>query len=263
MLPAVPNEANALVFCDNSFVMFVNGHQAGSGADYGKPFMVDLKPWLKQGVNIIAVEAINSDGATAQNSAGLYVYGRVRNTSRTKELQMDFVSDKFWLTSETKTAGWEQPGFAAKDWTPAKQLGLGDIAPWRLPGDTVARQFAARAEGNVRAALVVADPLMVAMGRPNREQVVTTRAETATTLQALELTNGKTLASILHKGAENLTGHKTSGKKLVRVVFEEAVGRKPNSNELKMARDLVGKKPTRATASRIFCGRWRCCRSFN
>ncbi len=58
--------------------------------------------------------------------------------------------------------------------------------------------------GKVRAALVAADPLLVALARPNREQVVTTRPTTATTLQALELTNGETLADVLKRGAENL-----------------------------------------------------------
>ena len=51
-----------------------------------------------------------------------------------------------------------------------------------------------------RAALVAATPLMLALGRPNREQVVTTRTGTATTLQTLELLNGPTLSDHLHQG---------------------------------------------------------------
>ncbi len=39
---------------------------------------------------------------------------------------------------------------------------------------------------SIRAALVAADPLTTALGRPNRDQVVTARAGAATTLQALE-----------------------------------------------------------------------------
>ncbi len=62
----------------------------------------------------------------------------------------------------------------------------------------MALKFAATATGRIRASMVAADPLMVALGRPNREQVVTTRATTATTLQALELTNGETLAKVLN-----------------------------------------------------------------
>ena len=41
-------------------------------------------------------------------------------------------------------------------------------------------------------------------GRRDREQVVTQRATAATTLQAIELTNGATLHEILARGAGNL-----------------------------------------------------------
>jgi len=57
-LPAVPAEATALVVCDNSFEFFVNGHKAGAGSDFNKPFLIDLKPWLKIGNNLIAIHAI-------------------------------------------------------------------------------------------------------------------------------------------------------------------------------------------------------------
>jgi hypothetical protein len=50
---------------------------------------------------------------------------------------------------------------------------------------------------------------MTALGRPNREQVVTSRASTATTLQALELTNGPTLASELKRASDEIA-HKIS-----------------------------------------------------
>ena len=45
----------------------------------------------------------------------------------------------------------------------------------------------------IRASLVNADPLMRSLGRPNREQVVTTRPDQLTTLQALDLSNGQIL----------------------------------------------------------------------
>lgn len=49
-------------------------------------------------------------------------------------------------------------------------------------------------------------PLTRAMGRPIRDQVFTTREDAATTLQALELVNGDTLALILKRGAARLLG---------------------------------------------------------
>jgi hypothetical protein len=257
----LPDQADALVYCDNSFELFVNGHKAGSGADSARPFVVDLKPWLKPGDNLIAVLATNTapepapaPGATppaapapapAPNPAGLYVYARVRAVARRKERVMDFVSDRSWIVSEKQTGGWEQPTFDARGWTRANELGEGSIAPWKLPGDTIARQFVRRAKGGVRASLVAADPLMAAMGRPNREQVVTTRASSATTLQALELTNGKTLATVLREGAAQLIQEKTSGPELVCSIYQNAVGRNPTLGEIALAQEWVGNKPTR------------------
>jgi hypothetical protein len=63
----------------------------------------------------------------------------------------------------------------------------------------------------MRAVMTIANPLTVAMGRPNREQVVTNRPSAATTLQALELTNGPTLSEMLPEGREaacQATGHR-------------------------------------------------------
>ncbi|HZM05490.1 MAG TPA: DUF1549 domain-containing protein, partial [Candidatus Saccharimonadales bacterium] len=209
-LPILPNEAMAMVMCDNSFTVFVNGHKAGSGNDYSKSYMINLKPFLRKGTNLIAVQAINRlpdnslpTRATAvpgtENPAGLYIYARVRGPERGPGKVMDFVSDASWVATDQETAGWEKPDFDAGAWKPIDVLGTGGMAPWRLSSTLIATQFSALHSGNVRAVLVAADPLQVALGRPNREQVVTTRATEATTLQALELTNGKTLAELLKR----------------------------------------------------------------
>jgi Protein of unknown function (DUF1553)/Protein of unknown function (DUF1549) len=97
------------------------------------------------------------------------------------------------------------------------------------------------AEGEqVRAALVAADPLMVALGRPNREQVVTERPSAATTLQALELTNGASLAERLHRGAEQFraAGEKPSGV-VIEAIYRQALGRLPTLEETEAALPLV------------------------
>lgn len=49
-------------------------------------------------------------------------------------------------------------------------------------------------------------PLTRALGRPIRDQVYTTRGEEATTFQLLELSNGPTLAAMLHRGSRRLLG---------------------------------------------------------
>ncbi len=51
-------------------------------------------------------------------------------------------------------------------------------------------------------------PLTLALGRPTREQVVTERAQEATTLQALELVNGRDLFRLVSIGAQRLRGER-------------------------------------------------------
>ncbi len=92
-----------------------------------------------------------------------------------------------------------------------------------------------------RAALAVADPLQRALGRPNREQVVTERLTAATTLQALELTNGKTLAGMLDAGAARwTTDHSPPPTQIVSALYAQALGRPPTSAERKAALAEIG-----------------------
>jgi hypothetical protein len=82
---------------------------------------------------------------------------------------------------------------------------------------------------------------MTALGRPNREQVVTHRFSPATMLQMLEMTNGRMLSEMVHNGATRLMGRKfDSSDKMVEEVFREALGRAPSELELKQSLELVG-----------------------
>ncbi len=99
-------------------------------------------------------------------------------------------------------------------------------------------------EIGIRAALKTANPLMTAMGRPNREQVVTSRPQTATTLEALELTNGQTLADQLTKGAVYWQGQSLSSESLVDRIYRESLGREPRPDEQAEADALLGAEVT-------------------
>jgi hypothetical protein len=97
----------------------------------------------------------------------------------------------------------------------------------------------------VRSALVPADALATALGRPDREQVVTCRADTATTLQAVELTNGATLANLLERAAFRFTDQPDSSQTLVNLLYERAFGRLPTATERETALELVSQPPRR------------------
>jgi len=95
----------------------------------------------------------------------------------------------------------------------------------------------------IRAALVPANPLQVALGRPNREQVVTVRGTVATTLEALELTNGGELTGRLKQGSEALLARtpEPGPRDLVDEIYLNSLGRSPTRAERKLALPLVGK----------------------
>ena len=97
-----------------------------------------------------------------------------------------------------------------------------------------------------RADLAVSDPLERALGRPNREQAVTERLTAATTLQALELTNGATLAGMLDKGADLWAGSDPrSPAQRINTLYEMALGRPPTPLERQMALQQIGSPLTK------------------
>lgn len=113
--------------------------------------------------------------------------------------------------------------------------------PWTLAASLAQAMSLAEIHGTVRTSLVAADPLAVALGRPNREQITTTRPSAATTLQGLELTNGETLNKVLQRGAAKLlAGNNRTSDALVADVFLKSLGRQPTRNELQLAIELVG-----------------------
>ncbi|MDO8539465.1 MAG: DUF1553 domain-containing protein [Opitutaceae bacterium] len=241
-LAAAPTEAHFAISADDNYTIRINGKAGGAsakrnstGADW-----IDVAALLRAGENTIEITAANmppdegrlvsvkTDARPDPDSpAGLLLYARVRAGAKV----MDFVSDRSWTVRGGGEAG-----------SNAVELGGVDLAPWKMgryfmdvaaaPKDTLPVQ---------RASLVFADPLMTALGRPNREQVVTVRQATATTLQALELTNGATLASLLTQGAEKIVATTAAGAPtLVESLYLQTLSRKPTPEERGIAEEVVG-----------------------
>jgi len=99
----------------------------------------------------------------------------------------------------------------------------------------------------VRAALVKSDSLMRSLGRPNREQVVTTRPDQLTTLQALDLSNGPILADTLARGTANLLREepKVTAEQLIERLYLRALCRRPTAAEVAAGREILGSSVTR------------------
>jgi hypothetical protein len=98
----------------------------------------------------------------------------------------------------------------------------------------------------VRAALTRSDELMRSLGRPNREQVVTTRSDILTTLEALDLSNGQVFNDILARGAAVLLKARPTAKAdvLADTIYLRALGHHPTAGEMAASRELIGSPPT-------------------
>jgi mono/diheme cytochrome c family protein len=262
-LPERPARAVAFATCDNQFRLFVNGVEIAASADWKEPLVADLAPHLVAGENVIAAEAINwPDTETGSgleysgpSAAGFFLYALVDGPEvdageGEKERDVwDFSTGKEWIASRTATPGWSEIGFDAAAWKPAEEIATADGAPWSL-GPRFAdflEQHVARRE-RVRAALVAADRLQSVLGRPNREQVVTSRPSAATTLQALELTNGSTLDALLARGAQRWLERAADAtpEELASRLWREALQREPTDEERALAAGAIGTPPAEA-----------------
>lgn len=111
---------------------------------------------------------------------------------------------------------------------------------WQLTAQfpaAAAADFGERGGQPVRAGLVVASRLMTVLGRPNREQVVTTRPNELTTLDALELANGAELAGLLAAGGTRLAEQAAAGSadQALDQLYRAALSRPPSPAELQTA----------------------------
>ena len=97
----------------------------------------------------------------------------------------------------------------------------------------------------IRAAFVMPDALQRAMGRPNREQIVTRRDSLATMLEAMELTNGTTLDKTLKAGAaKRLPAATRNLDAVIDTLFLEGLAREPTASERRLLTALAGNPVT-------------------
>ena len=90
---------------------------------------------------------------------------------------------------------------------------------------------------------------MRSLGRPNREQIVSTRPDRLTTLQALDLSNGDVMGRLTTDGAKSLLKKNPDweSKEIVTVIYGAGLGRDPSAEELAIAKEILGTKVTEAS----------------
>ena len=232
-LPHKPKTANVIAVADNSFVLLVNHRTGIAGKNWEEPKFHNLASRFKKGKNLVTVLATNE--GSGKNPAGLWLGIRFQFADGST---MDMVSDQSWKVSTKDSDGWNTSKFDDTTWREASELGGMDMAPWGLAKRMKMSGSELAFGGRFRESLQNKTALTTALGRPNREQVTTTRPSVATTLQALALTNGEVLSALIKDGATALAGEGGERQGLAKRVFMAALGRSPNQAESTMLAEL-------------------------
>jgi len=96
----------------------------------------------------------------------------------------------------------------------------------------------------IRAALMKSDMLMRALGRPNREQIVSSRPNDLTTLEAMDLNNANTLSKLLEQGAKAmLARHANNPSSMIDDLYLQALSRMPTGEEKRLIAEVLTEKP--------------------
>jgi hypothetical protein len=117
--------ANALMFvcCDNEAEVWVNGKPAGKNPDWRTPTVLNIRPLLKEGTNLIAVAGKDWSGGSL---AALLALAAFWNEGETPTY---VPSDDSWRASGTKAKDWNKT-IEFAEWPKAFKTKLYGAAPW-------------------------------------------------------------------------------------------------------------------------------------
>lgn len=279
-LPDAPAEAFAAILASQRHDVWVNGREAKpklrDGARNGRIGLIDVKPFLVAGENVIAIDVSSHTeksmndierakyptSATHLNAqSGLAFY--IRATSAGGKTLAELATDETWRVRRNPDGAWKSADLPDAAWAAAQPLpanampideGPGlppinrrdfanrpvELGPQLLPAVSTAAQ-----PGRIRASLLAADPLQLALDRPNREQITPLRPTAATTLQALELTNGATLDTRLKTIAARLAPAAIANpSQWFESTFRHALSRSPTPAQRAAALARLGENPT-------------------
>ena len=179
------------------------------------------------------------------NAAGAFAAIRIKYKDGSDEI---IVTDEQWQVTDTVPNG-NRPGRWQLDeleWETARLL---PNTPWKNQTDARIGPTLANASAGVhlrvRASLLKADDLMRTLGRPNRDQIVTSRPNELTTLEAVDLSTSEDLMHHLRSGAEKLTSREElSTPLLVEEIYLLTLNRLPSDGENKLLVQSLGKSPS-------------------
>lgn len=204
--------------------------------------MMDNEPWSQDLLDWLASDFVDNESDLKQL---IFLIA----TSKTYQLPSVGLKDENDIVNSRYTfKGMHRRRLSAEQFADAISTSIEPVYP-----DTI-RQYDPFKKSNssitsryARASLVKNDIFLTALGRPNRENVSTTRSSQANLLQALELTNGDKFNGVLKAGANNLKKKFKTNEEVINELYKVSLGRYPEKLELKAATDMLGKLPNEET----------------
>lgn len=200
--------------------------------------LMDNIPWSQDLLDWLA-----SDFYANKNDLKHLIY--TITTSKTYQLPSVGIKDENALTAENYVfKGMHRRRLSAEQFVDAVSNVVHPIYPDTLKHFDPWKELpSASSYPYARASLVKNDAFLTALGRPNRENVSTSRSSQANLLQALALTNGEAFNNALEAGARKWKDKFPRSEDLIGEVYEKALGRHPEKKEMEVALKMLGSSP--------------------
>ncbi|MCB1124306.1 MAG: DUF1553 domain-containing protein, partial [Verrucomicrobiae bacterium] len=234
--------AGILAAADNAFELYLNGEPIFDGTGYKDLKAGVITSRIRNKGNEIVIHAENR--GSQPNAAGIFCAVHLEYEDGTHEV---IVTDDSWQASKTMPEGASLTDWnlEAVNWVPAR---LVSNKNWEKETDentglALAKAYVGR-NYPVRASLVKLDSLMSALGRPNRDQIVTSRPSELTTLEAVNLSTSSQLIDHLRAAAGKLLeGTGKDSTALVEEIYLTLMTRHPSKSEQRLLRRNLGRHP--------------------
>lgn len=241
--PAVSGAA--VLICDGSYTLFVNGKKVDQSTDPLTPNWISLAGNLRQGENSLVVVVKASEERPDQ--AGFWMDLRVKLADET---MFEIGTDPTWsFCLDPPARLGSRLGKMGDKRDPVSVLPV--VGRWQDVVETSAlpiiKTIAASNQQDrmVRASLRKNTPLMKSLGRPMREQIVSMRPDTITTLEAIDLANESTLADWFADGARRLNAKcQRDTDRIIDTLFQSALCRSATADERTIVANMLGSDPS-------------------
>lgn len=242
-LPFQPARSAAVITCDNEYILYVNGKRVAADPNWESVELVGIQAQLRAGKNEIVIVAKNA--GSGANPAGLIFEARISlpKTDDEPGAELTIATDEEWEWAPQIPDARGRFRGRKPEWKPAALVKHPEV--WASRANPQLQSLLTQAMTGeihmVRASLVKADELMRALGRPNRDQIVTSRPTELTTLEAIDLANGQRLADAIASGADSAASRfQGTPDALVDWLYGFALSRRPSDDERKLAIGYLG-----------------------